>query len=142
MAPGKYHFKVSGDSEDCGGGGGGILLGRNSSTRMMHNAITILSLDHKLKFNILKDRYKEKGEISLDEAIDRMADMITKVVFDGSMDMFQETMKMKLVECIKQVLSGDIVPEGEIYANSIQRESRSNGSGRNSLLQRFVQLRR
>ena len=142
MAPTtRFHMKASGD---CGGGGGFHLNPENSTTRLMHDAITILSLDYRYKFKLLKDRSEaKKGEISFDEAIDKMADMITKVVFDGSMEMFQETMKMKLVECIKGVISGDnIIPEGDLYANPVQRESGSNGSGHNSLLQRFVQLRR
>ena len=138
MAPRLLYEKASGD---CGGGGYHINP-KNSTTRLMHDAITILSLDYKHKFKILKDRYGNKGEISLDEALDKMADMITKVVFDGSMDMFQETMKMKLVECMKDVISGNIIPKGEIYANPVQRKSGSNGTGHNSLLQGFIQLRR
>jgi len=142
MAPTtKFHMKASGE---CGGGGGFHLNPENSTTRLMHDAITILSLDYKYKFKLLKDRSKaKKGEISFEEAIEHMAGMIAKVVFDGSMEMFQETMKMKLVECIQDVISGgNIIPEGDVYADSVQRESRGNGSGHNSLLQRFVQLRR
>lgn len=142
MAPGKYHFhsKASGD---CGGGGN-ISLGRSSRTTQVYDSQMILSLDKNNDFYIMKNRYGEQGSTTMDGALDIIANMLTHAVFDGSMEMFQETMKMKIVEALKPIVSGNnIIPEGDIEdANTLQRESRGNGPKHNSLLQRFVQLRR
>ena len=144
--PSRFHSKASGECYGGGGVDGSRLVANKAKTtsNMIHEALTIISLDHSHKFKLLKDRSEgTKGEISIDKAIEKMADMLAKAVFTGTMDMFQETMKMKLVECINGVISGDnIIPEGNIDENSVQRESRSNGTKHNTLLQRFVQLRR
>jgi len=141
MAPGKYNFhsKASGD-----GGGGSIGLGRGPTSKdKMYNAQMVLSLDKDNQFFIMKNRYGPHGEATMDSALDIIANMLTQAVFDGSMDMFQETMKMKIVEALKPIVSGkNIIPEGDLDENTLQRESRGNGPKHNSLLQRFVQLRR
>lgn len=140
MAPGKYHFKASGD---CGGGG--ISLGRSSTSQtVIYDAQMILSLNKDNEFYIIKNRYGDKGLATMDGALDIIANMLTHAVFDGSMDMFQETMKMKIIEALKPIVSGkNIIPEGDIEdANTLQRESGGNGPRRNSLLQRFISLRR
>lgn len=42
-----------------------------------------------------------------------MVDMITKRVFDGSMELFQEGMRRKLIEVINDVISGkDYIVKG------------------------------
>ena len=117
----------------------------HSSKYMLYEAIFILSIDHENKFHIMKDRNRGvTGEISTDIAIDKMADMLTRAVFDGSMEMFQETMKMKIVESIRDVIFGNnIIPKGDIEdANTIQCEGGRDGIRHNSLLQRFISLRR
>ena len=143
MAP-TIWSKASGDF--IGGGGGYNVADRStSSKRMLYEATCVMSLHHDGYFEILKNRTTgTRGKISLDEAVEHMADMLAKAKFGKSMDMFQEGMKMKLVEVIHEVLSGkNIIPKGAIdYEDTVQRESGSNGSGHNSLLQRFVQLRR
>lgn len=132
-------------SGDCGGGGSFHTSELSSSKRMMYEATKVLSINHEGYFEILKDRGEgNKGKIPLDEAINHIADMLAKVKFGNSMDMFQEGTKIKLIEVINEVLSGkNIIPKGAIdYENTVQPESGGNGSGRNTLLQRFVQLRR
>jgi len=129
---------------DCGGGGiSGYTIKRPTALEKLYQASQVLSIDHKNKLHVLKDRFSgEPGPIDIEKAIEIMANMLTHKVFDGSMDMFQETMKMKLVECMLDIVSGkNIIPKGDIDdANTIQRESGGDGSGRNTLLQGFVSL--
>jgi len=144
MVSGMYS-KTSMDGGGGGSGGGGsssYKIKRPSALERMYQANQVLSLDHKNKFHILKNRSGKHGELDITGAVDFVADMLTKHIFDGSMDMFQETMKMKLVECMSEIVSGkNIVPKGDIEnANTVQRESRGDGSGRNSLLQGFISL--
>ena len=147
MKPGIY-AKASGDGGGniCGGGVGGGMsrLGKGpQSKQKMYDASIILSLDKDNQFFIMKNRYGEHGSATMDGALDIIANMLTQAVFDGSMEMFQETMKMKIVEALKPIVSGNnIIPEGDLNENTLQRESGGHGSGHNTLLQRFVQLRR
>lgn len=138
--------KVSGD--DCGGGSGSFNMPSHthtSSRHMIFQAIKVLALCHDYSFRCVKDRDQHcHGNIDVDDAIKMMARMIAMSHFQGSMDMFQETIAMKIVEKINEVLDGtDIVPKGDIdNASSIQGSSSRDGFGRNSILQRFVQIRR
>ena len=139
MAP--IYEKASGDFV---GGGGSTALHSRSPMKMTYDAIKVISLDRNFHFNIIKDRDKGKtGKVDTEYAIKIMADMIAAHAFNGSMDLFQESMSMKIIEKINEVLDGDIIPKGEtLNENTIRRESRGNGPRHNSLLQRFVQLRR
>jgi len=143
MKPGIYS-KASGDCGVGGGGGTPSNLGAGPmSKQKTYNAQVILSLDKDNLFYIMKNRYGDHGKATMDGALDVIANMLARSVFDGSMEMFQETMKMKIIETLKPILTGsDIIPEGDIDENPFQRESRGNGTRHNSLLQRFVQLRR
>ena len=92
-----------------------------SSMSSLFESIRVISTTHTNKFNIMKDRAGgDPGIVDIDTAIDKIADMITQVVFDGGMDMFQETMKMKLIESINDVIkNGNIIPKGDIDKKSI-----------------------
>lgn len=142
----RFHSKASGD--DCGGGGPNGYNMRNPHSRspmkLVLDAIKVISLNNDFKFKIIKDRdVSERGDVDTQGAIKLMADMIAAHALNGSMELFQETMSMKIVEKINEVLNGDIIPKGDILnENTIQRESGNNGSGHNTLLQRFIQLRR
>ena len=116
MSPRPYfHSKASGDGSTGRGGGGSSTLGRGPmSNQKMYDSQVILSLDKNNEFFIMKNRFGDHGKTTMNDALNLIGDMITRVVFDGSMDMFQETMKMKMVECIKDVISGNIIPEGEV----------------------------
>jgi len=109
-----FHSKATTDGGGGGGGYGSISGNSPTSKQRVHNAQVILTLNGANKFYVMKNRYGENGDFDLEKGIDLMCDMITRVQFDGSMDMFQETMKMKMVECLKDVLSGNIIPEGEV----------------------------
>jgi hypothetical protein len=139
MAPHTLWPKASGD---FGGGGGGPINAR-SPMKMTYDAIKVISLNKDFSFKIIKDKNKgKKGSVDTQDAIKMMADMIAANALNGSMDLFQETMSMKIVEKINEVLDGDIIPKGDGNENTVQRKSRGNGTRHNSLLQRFIQLRR
>jgi len=126
------------------GDNGNISIGNGLTAHdKIYKAQIILSLDKDNQLFIMKNRWGETGHATMDGALDVVASMLTHAVFDGSMEMFQETMKMKIVEVLKPIVSGNnIIPEGDINENTLQRESKDNGSRRNSLLQRFIQLYR
>ena len=138
MAPGIYS-KIS---TDGGIGGGGPRT--PSLIKKLHHAYQVIGVDNTGEVEVWKDRYGEHGLPTTTQLIDIVANMITKHKFGNSMEMFQETMKMKIVEELTKIVNDhNIIPEGEIeHANTIQRESRGNGSGHNSLLQRFISLYR
>ena len=125
-----------------GGGSGSFRIKRPTVTESLHKAEKVLSIDRDQTIRVLKNRHGPNGKIEIDEMIEFVADMIVKHKFQGSMDMFQETMKMKIIETLKGIVYGNnIIPKGDILdANTIQRESDRDGSGRNTLLQGFVSL--
>lgn len=125
------------------GGGGSSSFTRPTSREIFYTADFVLALHHKGYFETLKDRSGNRGKITLDEAVEKIADMLATVKFEKSMDLFQESTRLKLIEVINEVLSGkNIVPEGVIDEDTIQPESTRNGVRHNSLLQRFISLRR
>jgi len=95
---------------------GTVLTSKGGMSSKLYEANMVLSLNHKHNFNILKNRYSGiSGPVSTDQAVEQIAGMLVAHVFKGSMDMFQETMKMKLIEQINDIISGnDIIPKGDI----------------------------
>lgn len=125
-----------------GGGSGSYRSPRRPTiTEKMHKADHVVA-SNRDGVDVWKSRYGQNGKVEMDALLAIVADMITRHKFDNSMDMFQETMKMKIIEVLKDVIEGEnIIPKGDVEdANAIQRESGGNGSGRNSLLQRFISL--
>lgn len=99
-----------------GGGSSSHTHTPTSRKSLLYDATIALSLDYKNKIAIIKDRKTGVvGPIKIETAVKKMAEMLCKVKFDGSMDMFQEIMKQKLIEVMTDVLSDkDIIPKGEI----------------------------
>lgn len=150
----KFYSKVS--IEDGGGGNslgahthgvyptptlkyyaGGSSSHTYTPTSLIYDATIVLSLDYKNKIAIIKDRKTEiVGPIKIETAVKKMAEMLCKVKFDGSMDMFQETMKQKLIEVITDVLlDKDIIPKGETKDDdTVQRQSGSDGVDHKSFI--------
>jgi hypothetical protein len=100
------------------GGGGGSR--RMTTTQKQYLSIKTLLLrhtvgpKHKLIFENVKDRTGEKGERDINGAIDDCADMLTKFKFQGSNEMFQEGIKLRLVEAITKILlEDDYIPTQE-----------------------------
>lgn len=82
---------------------------RQSGMMMQYKANIIVSIDYKSKLNVIKNRYSpEKGNISLYEAVEIFSDMLSQAAFDGRMDMFQEGMKIQLIDTITKTLKGGV----------------------------------
>ena len=107
------YSKISGDCD--------VMLGNGPmSHEKVYKSQIILSLDIDNQFVIFKNRYGDRGNVTMDGALDIIANMLTHAVFNGSMDMFQETMKMKIIESLKPIVSGnDVIPKGEINENTL-----------------------
>lgn len=88
---------------------------RQSGMMMHYKSNIIVSIDYKSKLNLIKDRYRgNTGEVSLYEAVEIFSDMLSQAAFDGRMVMFQEGMKIQLIDTITKTLKG-----GVKYENSI-----------------------
>lgn len=90
------------DSKICGDGGGGSYSA--SSNKIYHSEI-IVAIDDLNRVNILKHRYQALDmDLSVDESIDILLDILCKKVYNGSMNMFQEATKIELKEVIYNIL--------------------------------------
>ncbi len=71
----------------------------------LHEATIAISLDYKNTINIVKHRHQHKiDNMSVDESVEVMMDMLCRMIFRGRMDMFQEALKIKLCKTINKVL--------------------------------------
>jgi len=113
------YSKVSGVCDI--GGNKNIRIGNGlMSHEKIYKAQMIISLDKDNQFFIMKNKCGELGHATMDGALNIIANMITHAVFDGSMEMFQETMKMKIIESLKLIVSGnDVIPKGELNENTL-----------------------
>jgi hypothetical protein len=85
---------------------------KHSPTIGLYEATLSISIDYKNKINILKHRYEpHKSDLSIDDTINIMMDMLCRKVYDGRMIMFQEAMKINLCKAIKETLKGGDIDE-------------------------------
>jgi hypothetical protein len=88
-----------------------------SSRYKITEAIQVVGIYSDNKVRVLKNRNNRLcGELSEKEAVQFLSRMIASVHFEGSMEMFQETIAARITEKINEVLDGsDIIPKGEIF---------------------------
>ena len=100
------------------------MITRPTITQKIYSSIQILSLDHDYELKLLKSRYKSITNKPLDvnESINIITDMLCKMLYNGSMALFQEGMRIKIKEAIVKTII-----EGGTNAGNIQRESNPNG---------------
>lgn len=113
------------------------------SREKIYQAQVVIALGINHDIQIMKNRYTyNTGSVDINIAIEVIADMLTRAKFDGSMKMFQEGMRLKLIEAMNDVLSDKNISLKGTENEIVQRESRGNGSRRNTILQRFISIRR
>ena len=123
---GIIHAKASGDFV----GGGGIVSASNIGSHThsasykitrptrrekLHAADMVIYLRHtiptneseKLILEVGKDRNGTAGVKELPEAIDAIADLLSRYKFQDGNKMFQTSLKLRLAEAMKNVLIGD-----------------------------------
>jgi len=94
--------------------------GYGGSINKMQRADTVLSIERDGSIHILKSRRDGiTGLKSLGTVVDLMSHMLASSVFNGNLEMFQEGLKIQLVEAISKVL---IKEGGEKIENSVQRK--------------------
>ena len=60
----------------------------------MYKATIMLALDNNNEIDIAKHRYRDRdNNLSVDEAVEVMMDMLCRMIFKGRMEMFQEALK-------------------------------------------------
>lgn len=95
----------------------------SSPTIGLYEAIIALTLDHLNNINIVKHRDETpQHNISIDKTVEIMMDMLCRMMYKGRMDLFQEGMKIKLIESINEILKG-----GQTDENTVQRKSDRDG---------------
>ncbi|MFW9871843.1 MAG: hypothetical protein ACFFG0_01990 [Candidatus Thorarchaeota archaeon] len=80
---------------------------RQSFTMKLYEANVMVSLNHKGKVEILKSRYGS-NEVTTENLIDALTEILVKHIFNGGMDMFQESMKNELKKAIYKTLKGGV----------------------------------
>jgi hypothetical protein len=80
---------------------------RQSITMKLYNATIMLSLDHRDKVEIIKNRHGS-NEVTSENLIELLTEILVKHIFSGGMDMFQESMKNELKKAIYQTLEGGV----------------------------------
>lgn len=115
MAP-HIDSKVDGDFS---GGGGSYNITRPTRREKQHAADMVIYLRHRIPcrtsdhmiLEVGKDRNGIAGVKELPEAIDAIADLLARYKFQGGNKMFQMSLKLRLIEAMKEVLIGDdVVP--------------------------------
>lgn len=113
------------------------LIKRPTKTMLLYEANIIISLDNKHNLNVIKDRYTGiVKDLSMSEAIEKIADILVIYVFKGRMTMFQDAMKTQLIKRITNIIATgiDATAKGENKnENPIQRKSRVDGFKHNKL---------
>jgi len=111
MLPNHINSKVSGD---CGTSGrcSGPQITRPTRREKMFQALKVIYLrinlkNHELILDIGKDRNGNHGVKELPEAIDSIAELLSQYKFQGSNEMFQTSLSLRLSEVMKDVLIGD-----------------------------------
>jgi hypothetical protein len=93
------------------------MSGSSSTFGYLYNANIVISVNYDGSVNIIKNRHGIHGENqSLDTTIDVIANILTTTIFKGSLDMFQEGLKIKLVESIIKTIKEE---RGDLFENSI-----------------------
>ena len=115
MAPHIYS-KMSGDFS---GGGGGYKITRPTRREKDYASDMIVRLRHKipctpndnLVMEVGKDRNGNAGIKELPEAIEAIADLLTRYKFQDGNKLFQESLRLRLSEVMKEVLlRDDVIP--------------------------------
>ena len=122
---------------DVNWGGGGIgpnhthsigyNITRPTRTEKLYAAIKAIYLmreraTNELVFEVIKDRGGNDGIKTFEEAIDFCAELLCEIKFDDGNHMFQESLKLKLQEVMKDVLLGDdCVPSAKAIKDYIER---------------------
>jgi len=113
------HSKVT--SEGGGSGSCGTAnykINRPTITEKLYYSVKAIFLKRSVErkehfvFEVIKDTNGEAGEKTLSEAIDICAEMLTDFKFQGSNQLFQHTLSMRLSEVMKNVLlkNEDVIP--------------------------------
>ena len=119
--------KVAGDG--FGGGGGSYNITRPTRKEKQHAAEMVIYLRHKIPcrtsdhmiLEVGKDRNGNSGVKEFPEAIEAVADLLTRYKFQGGNKMFQETLKLRLSEAMKDILLGDnVIPSGKAIKEYIE----------------------
>jgi len=85
----------------------------NSAMEKMYLSIKTIIIRYRgynnreLVFDLVKDRNKEHGIKTRSEAIEETADLLTRLKFQNSNELFQAGMRKRLIEVITEVLEGD-----------------------------------
>lgn len=86
-----------------------------TQTMKMCEANIIVSLDYKSKVNILKSRYGIHGDnISLQDTIETLSEMLSRNIFGDYLDMFRESLKGQLIKSINETIKAGVVNENLI----------------------------
>lgn len=93
--PGK--FKIRGDS----------LL------QKMYKSAIFMSLDHRNKFEVLKNRYGANGkDFPVEDVIEIFSEVISAMIYKNERVMFQEGVRTELIKALKKTVEEVINMEG------------------------------
>lgn len=114
---------------------------RLSEVELLRTSVFLLGLMQNNRVVLHKNRYGVvKGQLTLNETIEILTDIIVRVKFDGRMDLFQEGMKKQLKEAITSIVNSEKINEGiEDGKRGFRSKSTSNGVNP-SRLQRALRI--
>ena len=95
--------------------GGGTFS--QSMNMRVYNSNIIIALDKNSKVNVLKNRWRwshHVDDLSLHEVIDILTEILTRNLFNNSLDMFREGLKIELIKSINKTIK-----EGVANADAI-----------------------
>jgi hypothetical protein len=113
ISPLGMQAKASGVYSGGSSGTSGYRIQRPSLSEKIYMSSLALCVKHNRKnsevvFDVLKNRHKPLiGEISLKEAVDIIAIMLSRVKLQDSNEMFQKGIELRLKEVISKVLFED-----------------------------------
>lgn len=85
----------------------------DSLREKMYRSSIFMTLDHKNKFEVLKNRYGKHGtNFSVDGVIEIFSEVISTMIFKNEMMMFQEGVKTNLNKALNKTVKEVISMEG------------------------------
>lgn len=96
-------------------------LGEDTTFMRMLKSDLVLGINNKGEISVIKDRYKAQiGEVSTEQAIDLLMDMLSRKIFKNDLDIFQEGLKKNLIEAVKKTIKKE---RSDVLEESISRKS-------------------
>ena len=98
--------------------------GKSSMLNLVAQSDIVIALDHENNLEVIKNRYGDSGHYNVNDATEIFSEIISRMIFQERMLLFQESVKERLIKNITKTIE---MGGGE-FLDTIQRTCRTDGS--------------